>query len=327
MASLLVLTGLSQGYTLSAALTATNKARTNPSYYSTFINTNYKAKTVNGVQTDWYLEFNEATPAVFDGAITYLNSFTPVGTLTLDMGMTFAAWRHAKYLGETLKSLSHTGECSSAFYARMNVFTTKIVSASAENIISNRISAKAANIEYMIADFLIDDGVSTRGHRTNLMNSAYTKVGLGIYKAGDGTEYFVMMFASSFTCDKCTLTCDQQDEIGWTQYLIDNSLTSNNCPNTCKSTYTQGNCPGGAVSTASDTGVCINPAPAKITSTSTGTTTSSGTITSPTSTTTSTGTGATTSTTQSAGKSTSMSMLASVPWILLSILAFSFNTL
>src|SRR3990167_816596 len=79
---------------------AQNSARTNPTELATFITTEFKEKVPSGSSTHsvWLVSFNEACPAVFDEAINYLNAFTAVGALELDLGMTYAAWKHAKWM-------------------------------------------------------------------------------------------------------------------------------------------------------------------------------------------------------------------------------------
>ena len=216
--SLLVGSALS-AYNLKNGLDSLNKARTNPKYYATMITDKYKAKTVNNIQTEWGLQFNEACPGVFDNAISFLNSATAIGALTLDLGMTYATRKHAKWLNSQ-NLLQHQGEGNTMPWDRIGVYTTSFLASSAENAIFNSITAKSTTEEFMIADYIIDDGLSTRGHRTNIFTSKYTHAGLGIYK-GATREYFVITFAENYKCDKCgEITCDMQRDCGWLDYLV-----------------------------------------------------------------------------------------------------------
>src|SRR3990167_11287752 len=117
---------------------AQNGARTNPTDMATFITTEYKDNVVSGTKlhTVWRLTFFEDCPAVFDEAINYLNAFTAVGALELDLGMTYAAWSHAKWMVESNGgTLTHTGNGSSSFTTRMKVYTTQTSFSAAENLL------------------------------------------------------------------------------------------------------------------------------------------------------------------------------------------------
>lgn len=213
---------------LKQLLDALNKLRTNPSYYATFINNEYKAKTNNStrVHSDWNLQFNEATPGVFDNAISFLNSQTAIAAFNIDLGMTYATWKHVKYLW-TINTLDHTGANGTNVSQRLNEYGAWGTTVG-ENLLYNTFEAKGA--EHVNVDFVIDDGVSGRGHRTNDYNTAYTKVGLGLYRGTDGKEYYGIAFAGSYTCSQCSsITCAMQLECGWTKYLSDAGIADPTC--------------------------------------------------------------------------------------------------
>ena len=213
--------GVAQSATLKQVLDALNKARTNPAAYSTLIASDYKAKTGNNnIHTEWNLQFNEVSPAQFDGAVTFLNSQSALNGVTIDLGLTYTIWKHVKWCSSVNNGISHTGEGGSTFGDRSKEFTSATSFAGAENLLSNSIAAKTA--EHMTADYIIDDGVTSRGHRTNLFNSGYTMVGLGLYKGADNKLYYGQVFTAGFNCDKCSqITCQMQQDCGWTQYLKD----------------------------------------------------------------------------------------------------------
>ena len=96
--------------------------------------------------------------------------------------MTYATWKHVKYLSEVAKNLDHTGQGGSTFTLRLQEYG-KLGSSSAENLQSTSIQLKKA--EQLTADFVIDDGVSNKGHRYNLFSKIYTKVGLGLFKGSN----------------------------------------------------------------------------------------------------------------------------------------------
>ena len=207
---------------------AQNGARTNPTDMATFITTEYKDKVPAGSKTHsvWLLTFNENCPGVFDEAITYLNGFTPVGALQLDLGMTYAAWKHAKWMVEqNAGTLSHTGPGGNSFSDRLKEFTTKSMGTAGENILYTGSGYVTGKI--MVAQYIIDDGVSSRGHRTNIMTSSFKKTGLGLfYDSAKSRYYQVTVLSDSYTCDKCdTITCQMQKDCGWSQYLKDAGVT------------------------------------------------------------------------------------------------------
>ena len=160
---------------------AINKARTDPGYFATLIDTDYKQKTNTGtnVHNDWSLMFNEQAPAQFDLAVTYLNGATPKSSLTIELGLTEPIYAHLKWIHESNSgSISHTGSGGSTFSARSATYSAPL-GAGAENLLKSTIMVKTE--EHLVADWIIDDGVPSRGHRTNLFNSAYTKIGAALY--------------------------------------------------------------------------------------------------------------------------------------------------
>ena len=57
-----------------------------------------------------------------------------------------------------------------------------------ENIAAGHTSAKAVMDTWMDSD----------GHRRNILNDNYTRIGVGVYKASDGHIYWVQMFTSDY---------------------------------------------------------------------------------------------------------------------------------
>ena len=210
---------------LKAYLDAHNKARTNPGYYSTFIANEFKSKTDSNTNTHsvWRLRFFEQSPAQFDEAINAMNAQPALSPLSLNLGMTYSVWKHIKYLADTLKTLSHTGEGGTTPSQRAQPYTSG-TAAMYENILFTGVSAHTA--EHIVAQYIIDDGVSTRGHRRNVFTASQTQIGIGIaYDYSLRRFYHGVVMANSFNCDKCSLiTCAQQAECGWTQYLADSGL-------------------------------------------------------------------------------------------------------
>ena len=204
--------------TIRQVFDALNKVRTTPKDYKSFITTNYKDKTTNNIHSEWNLLFNEATPGVFDGAISYLESATAVGKLEIDLGLTVTAYKHAKYQAVTLKGISHTGEGGSSFDKRSSEFAESSNFGGAENVLASSVSQK--NGEYYVIDFIIDDGVGSRGHRTNIMNGNYVYTGVGLSTDDKGKQYCTIVFADkNYKCSKCgSVPSDLKEQSGWNSF-------------------------------------------------------------------------------------------------------------
>ena len=210
---------------IKAYLDAHNKARTNPAAFATFIDAEYKKKVdvTTNVHSVWRLRFNEKSPAQFDEAIKAVKAQTPLKALQLDLGMTYSVWRHIKYLADTLKGLSHTGASGSNPSQRAQPYTSGF-SGMYENILYTSVSTYKA--EHLVSQYIIDDGVASRGHRNNLFTASQTKIGVGIaYDFTLKRIYHGTVMANSYNCDKCSLiTCQMQKDCGWSQYLLDAGL-------------------------------------------------------------------------------------------------------
>ena len=204
--------------TIRQVIDALNKVRTTPKDYQSFITTNYKDKTKNGIHSEWNLMFNEATPGVFDSTISYLASATAVGKLEIDLGLTAAAYKHAKYQGDVLKTIGHTGEGGSSLAKRASEFAESSNFGAGENVLASSISQK--NGEYYVIDFIIDDGVSSRGHRANIMNGDYVFAGIGLYTDANKKQYCTLVFADkNYKCGKCgEVSSDLKEQSGWNAY-------------------------------------------------------------------------------------------------------------
>jgi uncharacterized protein YkwD len=122
----------------------------------------------------------EGTSAV-NGCITALNRANSVGILIPEKGLSLAAKDHVTDQSETGQT-GHNGSDRSTPESRMKRYG--IFSGSwtlGENIAYGETTGR--NI---VCQLLIDDGVPNRGHRTNIMNRAFTQTGVGY---GTHTQY------------------------------------------------------------------------------------------------------------------------------------------
>ena len=129
----------------------------------------------------------------FEEAKTFLKNEKPRPPMKLDPGLTSAAYLHSVYAAE-INELTHNGRGGTNLMTRIKEFGQLSSGSVGENILNND---KVLPINWIL-DFVIDDGVSSRGHRNNIFSDNYEKVGLGIARKSDKSDwYFTMDFASA----------------------------------------------------------------------------------------------------------------------------------
>jgi uncharacterized protein YkwD len=132
----------------------------------------------------------EGTSAVAE-AIRSLRSQKPVFPLSPSKGMTLGAKDHIRDL-RTSGASQHKGSDGSQTWDRVNRYGTW------EKIIGENISFGHNKARNIVMTFIVDDGVSNRGHRKNIFNPDFRLVGVA---CGDHPAYrtlCVITFAGGY---------------------------------------------------------------------------------------------------------------------------------
>eukprot|EP00698_Gefionella_okellyi_P006540 TRINITY_DN15871_c0_g1_i1.p1 TRINITY_DN15871_c0_g1~~TRINITY_DN15871_c0_g1_i1.p1 ORF type:complete len:279 (+),score=54.54 TRINITY_DN15871_c0_g1_i1:74-910(+) len=130
-------------------------------------------------------------PAAVKEAIEFLKKQKPLSPLAWREGLAKAARSHAAYQSRT-NTTGHTGENQSSASDRVEQFG-EWERCQGENITYGHVDAVAGCISW-----LVDDGVSNRGHRTNIFNPGFHVAGIGINTHGTYGHTAVCDFAGDF---------------------------------------------------------------------------------------------------------------------------------
>ncbi len=151
-----------------------NLARTQPGVYADILR-EYRSL-IHG----YYLQrpgeirilLNEGVRAV-DEAIDSLSKQKPLQPLALSKGLTLAARDHAGDQSRTGQT-GHNGSDGSTMSQRIGRY------GSWEKIAGENISYGGKTARDVIIQLIVDDGVSSRGHRRNIFNEKFTVVGTAL---------------------------------------------------------------------------------------------------------------------------------------------------
>lgn len=149
-----------------------NLARTQPSAYveilkeyKSYIKGNYLEK-----PGEITIVLNEGAKAV-DLAIAFLQKQKPIPPLSLSKGLSLAARDHAKDQGKTGQT-GHAGSDKSTMGQRIERYGQW------ETTIGENIAYGGETARDVVIQLIVDDGVPSRGHRTNIFNASFLLVGI-----------------------------------------------------------------------------------------------------------------------------------------------------
>lgn len=146
-----------------------NKARSNPALYAELYIAP-RIKKFNGNIYNGTLMTNEGVKVVNE-CVSYMNKTKSLSVLTPEKGLSLAAQSHSSTQGETDQT-GHTGVDGSTPFTRIEKYGT--YKTAGENISYGETCGRD-----IVVQLLIDDGVSSRGHRKNIMNKDFSSTGVG----------------------------------------------------------------------------------------------------------------------------------------------------
>lgn len=176
-----------------------NLARTKPEEYAKFLEEQkklYAGKELRRPKREARVT-NEGVAAL-DEAIKALREMKPSPPLKIYVGMSKAAGDHLADI-DGKKFTGHKGSNGDLLPDRLSRYGEW------DKAIGENIAYRGFAAREMVIDWLIDDGVASRGHRKNVLNSEYTAIGVASGKESPNGRLCVTAFAGVFN-DKETVT-------------------------------------------------------------------------------------------------------------------------
>jgi uncharacterized protein YkwD len=169
-------------------LSATNLLRTQPEKCAEMLELRlpyYRDDKVYAAPGSVMIMTNEGKKAVQE-AINILRNTKPMPPLVYSPGLSLACRDHCKDHGPKGK-IGHNGSDGSQFYQRCARYGKFGAGTSGENISYGSDSGLS-----IVLQLTVDDGVESRGHRENLLNTSFTVCGIG-FRAHKTYEYMCVI--------------------------------------------------------------------------------------------------------------------------------------
>lgn len=129
--------------------------------------------------------------SAFEEAINFLKKQKPVGMMKISRGMSFAAKDHVREQGPSGRT-GHYSQNGNSPFDRMNKYG-KWQNTAGENIDYGNNKAKR-----ILMALIVDDGVPSRGHRTNIFNPDFKIVGIACGSHKNYRHMCVMTYAGGY---------------------------------------------------------------------------------------------------------------------------------
>jgi uncharacterized protein YkwD len=171
-----------------------NLARTQPQVYASFLEETKKYYAGNQLRFPGRaVETTVEGWTAVDEAIRFLRTATPLPPLEVYKGMTLAAKDQARDLG-TSGNTGHKGSDGSTPNVRVGRYGDWLNSIG-ENIVYQATTTARESVMGLI----VDDGISTRGHRKNIFDATYRAAGIALGERSNLGRLCVITFAGGFT--------------------------------------------------------------------------------------------------------------------------------
>lgn len=169
-----------------------NMARTAPKDYASFLEQHkkYYAKKLLRLPGQTPIVTNEGVGAVVE-AIRFLRSAKPLPPLNPSKGMSLGARDHVTDHGPS-GSTQHKGSDGSQPWDRVNRYGTW------EKSIGENTAYGSDKARSIVMSLIIDDGVSTRGHRKNIFNPDFRVIGVACGHHATYRTVCVITFAGGY---------------------------------------------------------------------------------------------------------------------------------
>ena len=144
-------------------------------------------------------------PTCYTDAISFTNSQVPLKPLYENAGLDLAAWKQSRYIVQKLGKIDHIGEGGSTTKDRILAMGTWMSCWEyGENIGQIlRPDAIDPSADEFVEMWILDCGVTGKGHRTTLYNTKFMFQGCGVFK-GPMTENGKTLTGTLVTCDFTT---------------------------------------------------------------------------------------------------------------------------
>ncbi|HYA94282.1 MAG TPA: CAP domain-containing protein [Thermodesulfobacteriota bacterium] len=169
-----------------------NAARTNPKGYASFLEQwkrYYDGKLLR-IPGERIIMTEEGATAVNE-AINFIRSLSPVPRLSPSKGMSLGAKDHVKDQ-ESSGSTQHKGSDRSQPWDRVNRYGTW------ERCIGENIAYGSDKARNIAMSLIIDDGVTSRGHRKNIFNPDFRVIGVACGHHATYRTVCVITFAGGY---------------------------------------------------------------------------------------------------------------------------------